>query len=132
MPYASKIAARIKEAMADYEIRHKVKLRFSDFSKLCGDKLSPTRLSNYANAIRTPGPGEAKIMAKVLECDAAWLMCLKSDLSNDELALIRNIRALPENERNSYLRRIEVLAMAYREPVPDDAPPAPKTRKRVT
>lgn len=131
MSYKTRIAANIKNAIAEYEDRHHVKLTYPDLSRLCGDKLSATRLSNYANAIRMPGPGEANIMSNALECDAAWLMCLKSELSPDEAALLRNIRALPENERKSYMRRIEVLSMAYRDPVPDDAPPAPKARKRV-
>lgn len=41
-----------------------------------------------------------------------------------EQELLKNFRALPERDRNDYARRIEVLALAYREPVPDERLPA--------
>jgi hypothetical protein len=63
-----------------------------------------------------------------------------TDMTPQERDLMRNFRALPEKDRNEYSRRIEVLAMAYREPVPDERlsdivrrgarkPTKPKVRK---
>lgn len=84
-----------------------------------------------------PGPSEANLLAKALGCDAAWLMCLQQQMSKQELDLIRNFRALPERDRDDYQRRIEVLALAYRTPVPDekltgwDAKPSKKTHKQA-
>lgn len=84
-----------------------------------------------------PGPAEVNLLANALGCDAAWLMCLQQQMSKQELDLIRNFRALPERDRNDYQRRIEVLALAYKEPVPDEklsgwaAKPHKKTSKQA-
>lgn len=84
-----------------------------------------------------PGPAEANLLANALGCDAAWLMCLQQSFSKQELELLRNFRALPERDRNDYQRRIEVLALAYKDPVPDekltgwDAKPHKKTHKHA-
>lgn len=101
------------------------KVTYAAFSAMTRGLLSPSRISNYANGIRMPGPKEANIMANALACDAAWLMCLQLEMNKEELDLLRNFRALPEKDRKSYYRRIEVLSMAYREPTPDETAPAP-------
>jgi len=41
-------------------------------------------------------------------------------MTQQEQRLLRNFRALPEKDRNDYDRRIEVLALAYVEAVPDE------------
>ncbi len=41
-------------------------------------------------------------------------------MTPQENQLLRDFRALPENDRADYSRRIGVLAMAYKEPVPDE------------
>ncbi len=41
-------------------------------------------------------------------------------MTEQETRLLRNFRALPEKDRNDYGRRIEVLALAYMEPVADE------------
>lgn len=79
MEYKKEIAARLKKAMADYEARNGYNLSFPAFSRLCNGVLKKSALSNYANAIREPGPYEATIMATALGCDAAWLLCLRGE-----------------------------------------------------
>lgn len=120
------VAARIKQAMREYEETHQIAhLTFVAFSDLCQKRLSKSRLSNYANAQRLPKPWECNIMGAALGCDAAWLMCLDQEFNKQELDLVKNFRKLPERDRNSYSRRIAVLALAYAEPAPDEPPRAP-------
>lgn len=118
-------------------------LTLAKLSKLLDGLLSPSRLSNYEQGIRGFTIREAKALGRVLGVDPAYLLC--ADTEDDEMTpqerdLMRNFRALPEKDRNEYSRRIEVLAMAYREPVPDERlsdivrrgprkPSKPKVRK---
>lgn len=80
------------------------------------------------------GIPEAKVLAKAYKTTAAHLLCLDDDnpvLSKAEQEHIRNLRALPENERNGYIRRVAAVALAYREPVADErVPKVPKQSKR--
>lgn len=88
--------------------------------------LSPSRISNYEQGLREMGIPEAKILAKAYGTTAAHLLCLDDDnpvLSPAERDLIRNLRALPENERHGYMRRIAAVALAYKEPVADERIP---------
>lgn len=85
------------------EARNNLNLTLEELSARVGKLLSPSRLSNYEQGIRMIGVKEA---------------------------LLRNFRALPEKDRNAYARRIEVLALAYREPVPDERL-SPEVRKGV-
>lgn len=82
--------------------------------------LSKSRISNYEQGTRMPGPQEAIALATALGCDAAYLMCLQSTFTRQELELVRDFRALPERDRNDYFRRISVLALAHKEPVADE------------
>lgn len=82
--------------------------------------LSKSRISNYEQGTRMPGPKEISILAAALGCDAAYLMCLSQSFTKQELDLLRNFRALPEKDRNDYQRRISILALAYKEPLPDE------------
>ena len=68
------------------------------------------------------GPEEALVLAKPLGVSPAYLLCVdvEGDMTQQEEELLRNFRALPERDRGEYSRRIEVLALAYREPVPDE------------
>ena len=86
-------------------------------------------------------PQEALILAEALGVAASHLMCLdgEGEMLPEESELLRNWRALPENERNSYARRIQALALVYRDAVPDDklehlsaksAAKKPKTRAK--
>jgi transcriptional regulator with XRE-family HTH domain len=93
--------------------------------------LSPSRISNYEQGLREMGIPEAKILAKAYGITAAHLLCLDEDspvLSKVEQEHIRALRALPENERNGYMRRIAAVAMAYREPVADERVPGAFTK----
>ncbi len=88
--------------------------------------LSPSRISNYEQGLREMGIPEAKILAKAYGTTAAHLLCLDHDnpvLSKAETDHIRNLRALPENERNGYIRRVAAVALAYKEPVADERIP---------
>lgn len=88
-----------------------------------GLQLTKSRLSNYEQGIRMAGPFEATVLGMVFEEAPAHILCLDDQmpaLSKKEADLIRNIRALPENQREEYLERIANLALAYRKPVSDE------------
>lgn len=89
--------------------------------------LSVSRLGNYEQGTRSMGTEEALALATALGVKASYLLCVDGDegeMTNQETELLRNFRALPERDRNDYSRRIEVLALAYREPVADERLPA--------
>lgn len=72
------------------------------------------------------GIAEAKTLAKAYGTTAAHLLCLDDEnpvLSKVEQEHIRNLRAIPENERNGYIRRVAAVALAYKEPVADERIP---------
>jgi transcriptional regulator with XRE-family HTH domain len=94
--------------------------------------LSPSRISNYEQGLREMGIPEAKILAKAYGTTAAHVLCLDDDqpvLSKAEQELIKNMRALPENERHGYMRRIAAVALAYKEPVADERIPNTFTKQ---
>jgi transcriptional regulator with XRE-family HTH domain len=85
--------------------------------------LSESRLSNYEQGTRMIGVEEALALYRALGVQPSYLLCVdveEDDMTPQETALLRNYRALPEKDRNDYSRRIEVLALAYMEPVPDE------------
>lgn len=114
MNYKKEIGSRIKTA------REKRGWSLAELEKQTGGRLSKSRIGNYEQGTRMPGPEEANLLASALGVDAAFLMCLQQQFTPQSLELLRNWMALPEKERLEYFRRIEVLALAYREPVPDE------------
>ena len=114
MDYKSEIGRRIKEA------REALDLSLEELAKRTGGKLSKSRISNYEQGIRMPGPYEANVLAEVLGVDAAHLLCLQSVFTIKAIKLMRNWMSLPEKEREGYFRRIELLSLAYRETIPDE------------
>jgi transcriptional regulator with XRE-family HTH domain len=126
MNYKNEIGRRIRL------MRKQHQLSLEALAKATDGKLSKSRISNYEQGLRMPGPQEANVLAKVLGVDAAWLMCLQSVFTAQAIELMRNWQALPENDRMDYFRRIEVLALAYRQPVPDEPIQGrPKVLKKV-
>lgn len=98
-------------------------LTLQELSKRLGGLLSPSRLSNYEQGTRMLGVPESLALHTVLGVQPSHLLCVNvgdEDMTPQEIELLRNYRALPERDRNDYSRRIEVLAMAYKEPVPDE------------
>lgn len=92
----------------------------SDLARRTGDRLQKSRLSNYEQGERMPGPAEAVILGAVFEVAPAHVLCLDDDmpaLSKEEADLIRNFRALPENQRQEYSERIADMALIYKKPV---------------
>lgn len=127
MNYKVKAGKRLKKAREDKN------LSLQGLSQHLGGLLSASRISNYEQGTRMLGIKEALALAKVLGVNASYLLCVdgsdaEGDMTTQEIELLRNFRALPENERGAYSRRIEVLAMAYREPVPDEKL-SPEVRK---
>jgi transcriptional regulator with XRE-family HTH domain len=112
--YKIEIGRRIRAA------REGLNLSLEELSKRTGGKLSKSRIGNYEQGLRMPGPAEANTLASALGVDAAHLLCLQRVFTDRAIILMRNWSALPEKEREEYFRRIEVLALAYRLPVPDD------------
>ena len=131
MDYKAEIGKRIRAA------REKLGISLEELSRRTGGKLSKSRIGNYEQGLRMPGPLEANTLAAALGVDAAYLMCLQTVFTSKAIELMRNWEALPEKERLEYFRRIEVLALAYRQPVPDEklspawTAPKPKHRKPV-
>lgn len=94
-----------------------------ELSRRTGGVLSTSRLGNYEQGTRMLGVRESLALGAVLAVQPSHLLCVdgeEGDMTPQEMELLRNYRALPERDRNDYSRRIEVLAMAYREPVPDE------------
>lgn len=144
----------VPDAMVDYPRRIGARIRAAreGFGWTRGELAAKTgllesRIGNYENGLRTPGPQEVVTLARALQERPAYLMGLEDEvaLSPEEWALIRNLRTLPERDRLAYSRRIEQLAMVYREPVPDEdveralgrpeppkGDPRPRNRRRKT
>lgn len=114
MNYKAETGRRIKQA------REAKGWSLDRLSRETDGKLSKSRISNYEQGERMPGPYEANTLAQALGVDAAYLLCLQQVFTQQAIELMRNFMALPEKDRNDYFRRIEVLALAYREPVPDE------------
>lgn len=94
-----------------------------ELSKRTGGLLSSSRLGNYEQGTRMLGVREALALHSVLGVQPSYLLCVdvgEGEMTQQELELLRDFRALPERDRNDYARRIGVLALAYKEPVPDE------------
>lgn len=116
MDYKKEIGRRIKESRAEKG------WSLAELSRRTKDVLSDTRISNYETGERMPGPADAVILASALGKRPAYLMAVDDvqlPISEQEENLIRNWRVLPENERMSFFRKVEQLAMAFRDPVSD-------------
>lgn len=117
MNYKKEAGRRLKAA------RLEKRLTLLELSRRARGLLSPSRLGNYEQGTRMLGVEEALALAPVLEVNPSHLLCVdvtEGDLTKQEDELLRNFRALPENERGAYARRISVLALAYKEAVPDE------------
>jgi transcriptional regulator with XRE-family HTH domain len=116
------------------ELRANKGWKLREASDATEGRLSPQRISNYEQGLREMGIPEAKILAKAYGTTAAHVLCLDDDnpvLSKAEQDLIKNLRALPENERFGYMRRIAAVALAYKEPVADERIPNTFTKTEV-
>lgn len=128
MDWKKAVGTRIKNA------RKGAKLTLAGLAVKTDGVLTASRISNYEQGTRLPGPREIKILGRALSTSPAHLMCLdeeEGEMTPDELQLLSSWRTLPESERKAYLRRITALSMVYRDPVPDERaqetlPPAPK------
>lgn len=49
--------------------------------------LGATRISNWEQGIRSPGPQETKILANELQVASSWLLCLSDDPRGEYLEL---------------------------------------------
>lgn len=115
--YKKEAGRRLKTAREDK------RLTLAQLSDKTGGLLSTSRLGNYEQGTRWLGVPEALALGTVLGVKASHLLCVdgdEGDMTPQETKLLRDFRALPERDRNHYARRIEVLAMAYKEPVPDE------------
>lgn len=85
--------------------------------------LAKSAISNYEQGLRLPGPEEAVTLARAFGESPAHILCLDDEmpgLTKDEASLIADLRALPEDQRASYVQRIHLLAQAYKVPVPPE------------
>lgn len=131
MDYRKEIGRRIAELRANRAWTLK------DLSLKTKDLLSINRISNYETGERMPGPAEAVILAKAFGVRPAYIMAVddtQTIISAQEEAMIRNWRTLPERDRMEYFRRLQALALTYRDPAQDltverALGPAPKGKK---
>lgn len=109
------VATRLKDAMAQK------KWRLEDLSRATG--IAVSTLGNYRTGLRLMKPWDAKGIAGALGVRAAFLLCLEDSQFSptaEEERLVRNWRALPENERQRLALKLEAEAMAYRsDAIPD-------------
>jgi len=133
MDYKKVIGERIRRAR---EARNWSQV---DLARETGDILSDTRIGNYETGFRMPGPYEVVILGKHLGVKPSYLMALDDSLvqfTQQEEALIKNLRSLSEKDRMTYFRKIEADAMQSRDPVPDakaskSAGKAPRTKRKL-
>jgi transcriptional regulator with XRE-family HTH domain len=117
MDYKKESGRRLRKARTDKG------LTLKELSGKLGNILSESRLSNYEQGIRMIGTAEALAVYRVLGVQPSYLLCVdieEGDMTPQEIELLKDFRTLPANERQAYARRIQVLALAYREPVPDE------------
>lgn len=102
MDLKEEIGRRIKKARED------AGLTLLELSKRVGH-LKVSRISNYEQGRRTPGPDEAKALARALGVSAAYLLCVdaESELRPDEKALLENYRATDGRGRTTIIRIAE-------------------------
>lgn len=121
MDYKKESGRRLKGARTDK------KFTLEELSRRVRGVYSASRLGNYEQGIRGLGPEEALVLSGVLGVKASYLLCVdetgEGEMTVQEERMLRDFRALPEKDRNDYARRIEALAMIYREPVPDEKLP---------
>lgn len=102
MDLKEEIGRRIKQARED------AGLTLLELSKRVGH-LKVSRISNYEQGRRTPGPEEARALARALGVSAAYLLCVdaESELRPDEKALLENYRATDSRGRSTIIRIAE-------------------------
>ena len=96
------IGRRIKKARED------AGLTLRELSNKVGH-LKVSRISNYEQGRRAPGPDEAKALAMALGVSAAYLLCVdaESELRPDEKALLDNYRATDSRGKTTIIRIAE-------------------------
>lgn len=96
--------------------------RLEDLSGATGIRVST--LGNYRTGLRLMKPWDAKVIAGALGIRPAFLLCIEESqllTTPEEERLVRNWRALPENERQRLASKVEAAAMTYRsDAVPDE------------
>lgn len=120
MNFKKETGARIRAARKAFFKDREMTL--DELSKLTSGVLSASRISNYEQGLRLPKPQDALILGKALGVAPSYLLCIdaEDEMLPEEQDLLRNWRALPENERRAYGRRIQALALVYRDAVPDE------------
>lgn len=113
MDYKDKIAKRIKMA------REERGWKLRELAQATDNIVSISRLNNYEHGARMPGPAEAVLLGEALGKRPAYFLGVDDvqlPISSEEESLIKNWRALPENERMAIYRGLEVQALRYRDP----------------
>jgi len=79
--------------------------------------LSDTRLANYERGIRQIGLEEAMVLADVFLVSPAFIVgftSIRFRLTPQERELITDFRSMPEVERESLFRTVQVRSLSYR------------------
>jgi transcriptional regulator with XRE-family HTH domain len=115
--------ARVADRLRALRVR--ANLSQWDVDRETRGRITRSALGNYESGTRLPGIEEAQILGKLYDVPAFYILCLEEDtdvvlIDPIERQLMRDFRALPERDRMDYVRRIGALAVAYRDPVPDE------------
>jgi len=88
MSIKEKIGARITQT------RKALGITIKELAERTGE-LSAARISNWEQGTRSPGPTEAKQLAKALNISASFLLCLTDNPNGDLAANSNTIRFIP-------------------------------------
>jgi len=115
-------AQRLRDA------RQTLEWTLDESSKRMNGVISASRLGNYEQGTREPPLAQFARLAELYGVAMAWLVgagALRSALSQEEIALVKDFRVLPERIRVELKRKIHVAAMTEKAPVdPQYAAPA--------
>lgn len=113
--WRTRIGGRIAELRADFG------LSLQELANRTHGLCSKSQISNYEHGIRMPSVLEAAVLSRAFGTSTGHLLCLDDQmpaLSQEEIAVIRDLRDIPKNERQQYMERIHALAEAHRKPIP--------------
>jgi transcriptional regulator with XRE-family HTH domain len=122
--------ARLREAREAHGLSQ---AELSEEVKKLDGSISPSAIGNYEQGTRMFKLQQATLFGKVLGVAPAFLLLAEGEdvhLSDEEVALIKNYRAIPLEDRNTVEKLVTSLSRTSGAPPKGPASPAPKRPKR--